>query len=353
VLQIGQKGQLVLANYFNIYRSTFSPTGSLPNEFNFTTTTTTRSDPRFGYVYRATPNLAIRASAGSSVAPPYGSLIDSNTTTPEELGAPTNGAYTITKNSGMLKPETAFAYNLGADARLHNGTIFSLDTYLTNIWNQFATAVSDTGTTFTYDGVAYPVYASTNENLAQSRYEGVEAAFRYDPSLGYGYTISGDLGRAYAYNIPASFFLTAAGPYTTNLGVVPGINYYSNGMGFNGISNKSEAYSMAYAEIHRRGSWGQYVSLGLTYYGSNNTFNIPAFFVGSATLRQPVARDTAIQISFDNVFGSNALPYVVYGYGSAAIPAPLVNGQVGLRGDVPYGPTNIRVLVVKGVGAAP
>jgi hypothetical protein len=300
-----------------------------------------------------TPDLAIRASAGSSVAPPYGSLIDSNTTTPAELGAPTNGAYTITQNSGMLKPETAFAYDVGADARFRNGSILSTDVYLTNIWNQFATGVSDTGTTFTYQGVAYPVYASTNENLAQSRYEGIEVALRHDPSIGYGYTFAGDLAKAYAYNISGNFYLTAAGPYTTNLAVVPGINYYANGTGFNGISNKSEAYSMGYAEIHRRGSWGQYASLGLTYYGSNNTFNIPAFFVGSATLRQPITRDTAIQISVDNMFGANALPYVVYGYGSAAIPAPLVNGQVGLRGGVPYGPTTLRVLVVKGVGSAP
>ena len=353
VLQIGQKGQLVLANYFNIYRSTFSPTGTLPNNFMFTTTTTTHDDPRLGYVYRATPDLAIRFSAGSSIAPPYGSLIDSNTTTPSQLGAPTNGAYTISQNSGMLKPETAFAYDLGSDARFHNGMILSTDVYLTNIWNQFATGVSDTGTTYTYNGVAYPVYASTNENLAQSRYEGIEAALRYDPPVGYGYTVAGDLAKAYAYNISGNFYLTAAGPYTTNLGVVPGVNYYSNGTGYNGISNKSEAYSMAYVDVHRRGSWGQYASFGLTYYGSNNTFNIPAFIVGHASLRQPIARDTALQLSVDNLFGSNALPYVLYGANSAAIPAPLVNGQIGLRGAVPYGPANVRVLLIRGVGAAP
>ena len=353
VIQIGEKGQLTLANYYNIYRSTYTPTGTLPNVFNFTTTTTTHDDPRLGFVYRPDADVAIRFSAGSSVAPPYGSLIDSNTTTPAELGAPTNGTYTISQNSGTLKPETAFAYDLGSDVRFHNGMIASVDTYLTNIWNQFATAVSDSGTTFTYQGVAYPVYVSTNENLAQSRYQGVEAALRYDPPVGYGYTLAADLARAYAYNISGNFYLTAAGPYTTNLAVVPGVNYYGNGTGYNGISNKSEAYSMGYAGIHRRGSWGQYAELGITYYGSNNTFNVPAYFVGHATLRQPIGRDTAIQISADNLFGSNALPYVLYGANSAAIPAPLVNGQVGLRADVPYGPTGIRVLIVRSVGAAP
>lgn len=353
VLQLGDKAQLTLANYYNIYRTTFTPVSPAATAFVFQTTTSTHDDPRLGFVYRPSSDVAVRFSAGSSIAPPYPSLVDNNTTTPAELGAPTAGTYTISQNSGTLKPETSFAYDLGTDVRLRSGDILTVDTYLTNIWNQFATAVSDTGTTFTYAGVAYPVYVSTNENLAQSRYQGVEVGFRHDPVVGYGYIVSGDLARAYAYNISGNFYLTAAGAYTTNLAVVPGANYYGNGSGYNGISNKSEAYSMAYAAIHRRGSWGQFAEFGLTYYGSNNTFNIPAFIVGSATYRQPVARDTAIQISADNLFESNALKYVLYGVNSAAIPAPLVNGQVGLRGDVPYGPTTLRVMVVRKVGAAP
>ncbi len=342
VLQIGEKGQLTLANYYNVYRSTYAPTSPTDTTFDFSTSTTTHDDPRLGYVYRATPNLAIRFSTGSSIAPPYPSLIDNNTTTPAEV-TPSDGTITVSKNSGTLRPETSFAYDVGADARLRDGDIVSLDTYLTNIWNQFATSITDTGTT--YDG--YPVYSSTNENLAQSRYEGVELALRRDPPVGYGYIVSGDLARAYAYNISGNFYLSAAGVYTTNLAVVPGINYYSNGSGYNGISNKSEAYSMGYAAIHRRGVWGQFAELGLTYYGSNNTFNIPAFFVGSATFRQPVAANTAIQVSADNVFDANALRYVLYGVNSAAIPAPLINGEAGLRGNIPYGPTTLRVLLVR------
>lgn len=353
VLQLGDRTQLTLANYYNIYRTTFTPVSPSATAFVFQTTTSTHDDPRLGFVYRPSTDVAVRFSAGSSIAPPYPSLVDNNTTTPEELGAPTSGTYTISQNSGMLRPETSFAYDLGADARLHTGDILSIDTYLTNIWNQFATSVSDTGTTYTYQGVAYPVYVSTNENLAQSRYQGVEVAFRHDPAVGYGYIVSGDLARAYAYNISGNFYLTAAGAYTTNLAVVPGVNYYGNGSGYNGISNKSEAYSMAYAAIHRRGSRGQFAEFGLTYYGSNNTFNIPAYIVGSATYRQPIARDTAIQVSADNLFESNALKYVLYGANSAAIPAPLVNGQIGLRADVPYGPTTVRIMVVRKVGAAP
>jgi outer membrane receptor protein involved in Fe transport len=352
VLQLGDKSQITLANYYNIYRSTYAPTAPTDTSFDFSTTTSTHDDPRMGFVYRPDSNLALRFSAGSSIAPPYPSLIDNNTETPEEVlagGGAVGTTVTVPVNSGTLKPETAFAYDLGSDARLHDGNILSVDLFLTNIWNQFLTQITDTGTTYTYNGTPYEVYTSTNGNLAQSRDEGVEVALRHDPTLGYGYTVSGDLLRAYAYNVTGNFYATAAGQYETNLGVIPGINYTSNGSGYNNISNKSAAYAMGYAEIHRRGSWGQYASLGLTYYGPNNMFNIPAYFVGHATLREPIAKDTALQVSADNLFGSNALPYTIYGYNSGAIYAPLVTGQVGLKADVPYGPTTLRVMLVRSI----
>ncbi|HUA10139.1 MAG TPA: TonB-dependent receptor [Candidatus Acidoferrales bacterium] len=352
VVQIGDKAQLTLANYYNVYRSTYAPTAPSDTSFDFSTTTSTHDDPRLGFVYRPDENLSLRFSAGSSIAPPYPSLIDNNTETAEEVlagGGAVGTTVTVPVNSGTLRPETAFAYDIGGDARLRRNDILSVDLYLTNIWNQFLTQITDTGTTYTYNGTPYEVYTSTNGNLAQSRDEGIEIGLHHDPAVGYGFTVSGDLARAYAYNVPGNFYSTAAGQYETNLGVIPGINYISNGSGYNNISNKSEPYSMGYAEIHRRGSWGQYASLGLTYYGSNNMFNIPAYFVGHATLRQPVAPHTALQISVDNLFGSNALPYVLYGVNSGAIYAPLATGQVGLKADVPYGPTTLRVLLVRSI----
>ena len=349
VFQIGDKAQLTLANYYNVYRSTYAPTAPTDTSFDFSTTTSTHDDPRLGFVYRPDQNLSLRFSMGSSIAPPYPSLIDNNTETPAEVvagGVPTGQTYiTVPVNSGTLRPETAFAYDVGGDARIRNGNILSVDLYLTNIWNQFVTQIADTGTV--YEG--YEVYTSTNGNLAQSRDEGIEVGLHRDPAVGYGYTLSGDLERAYAYNIPGNFYATPAGPYETNLGVIPGINYISTGPGYGNISNKSEAYSMGYAEIHRRGSYGQYASLGLTYYGANNMFNIPAYFVAHATIRQPIAKDTALQISADNLFGSNALSYALYGVNSGALYAPLVTGQVGLKADVPYGPTSLRVMLIRAI----
>jgi hypothetical protein len=352
VLQLGDKAQLTLANYYNIYRSTYAPTGSADNIFDWSTSTTTHDDPRMGFTYRPDPNLVLRYSMGSSIAPPYSSLIDANTETPLQV-LEANGAVgntvTVPVNSGALRPETSFGYDIGGDLRLPHSSVLSVDLYLTNIWNQFLTQITDTGTTYTYNGTPYEVYTSTNANLAQSRDEGVEVALHHDPAFGWGYTLSGDLARAYAYNIPGNFYATAGGPYETNLGVLPDINYISSGSGFNNISNKSEPYSMGYAEIHRRGSWGQYASLGFTYYGSNNLFNIPAYVVGHATIRQPIMPHTSLQFSVDNLFGANSLPYVLYGYNSGAIYAPLVTGQTGLKADVPYGPTTMRLMLVRSI----
>lgn len=334
--QLGDKTQLTLANYYNTYASTYTSGAPVDGAYPLTTTVTTHDDPRLGLSYRASPDLNVRFSAGSSIAPPYPSLIDSIPTTPAQVFTPTSTTITITQNSGTLKPETSWGYDLGADWRLGGG-VLSADAYFTNIWNQFVGVIRPTDQT--YQGL--PVFIATNANLAQSRYQGIETTYAKDPRIGWGYTFAFDLQRAYAYNVSPSFYTSAAGPYTTNLGIVNGINYDAfNAPFFNGISNKSEAYSMGYAAVHHRGGFGQYAELGLTYYGSNNTYNIPSFYTGTATYRQPIDTGTSLQVSADNLFGANASKYVIYG---AGIPAPLANGGVGVRQGVPYGPTTVRI----------
>ena len=350
VVDVGQRGQLTLTDYQNVYYSHFTPCCTATS-FTFADSTTAHNDPRFGYTYRMTPDAILRFSAGSSVAPPYPALIDNLNTTPAEasVGVAAGAPITISQNSGSLKPETSFAYDLGTDVRLSGGAIVSADAYLTNIWNQFFTSITDTGTTYTPAGssTSSEVYSSTNANLAQSRYEGIELAIHKAPKIGWGYVFSGDLARAYAYNVPPGFYATATNPFGTNLGVVPGINVYSVGTGLNGVGNKSEAYSMEYAAVNYHTRSGQFAQVGLTEYGSNNTYNIPAFTVASASFRQPLGHGLSAQISGDNLFAADSLRYAYYGAGSAAILAPLANGEASWRGQVPYGPPNFRFIVTK------
>lgn len=344
---LNDKLQLTLANYYNTYRNTYTPQVTGGN-FVFATSMSTHDDPRLGLTYRANPNLSLRLSAGSAIAPPYPALIDNLTQTPAQVY--TTGAQTVTvgNNSGGLLPETSFGYDLGGDWRTPSGDVLSVDAYLTNLRNQFVAVIYPSGTTYNPPGTTaqIPVYISTNQNLAQSRFEGVDATWRRDPARGVGYTFSIALQRAYAYNLPASFYSSAAGPFTANLGVVNGSNFFAfNSPFFNGISNKNEAYSQGYAGIHSRGSYGQYAEFGFTLYGSNNTFNIPAFMVASASYRQPIfGPSLALQVSADNLFNSDSAPYVTYG---AGIGAPLANGQFGIRSAIPYGPASVRVMLVR------
>lgn len=342
IFNIGPKAQLTLANYYSTFDSTYATSIAADQAATFAHTVTMHDDPRLGLSYRASPNVNVRFSGGSAIAPPYPALLGAYNQTPAQVYTPGASSVTITQNAGGLLPETSFGYDLGADAKVFPYAVLSTDLYLTNIRNQFVSVIYPNGTT--YQGV--PVYVNTNENLAQSRYEGIEATLRQDPPHGYGFTFSGALQRAYAYNISPGFYATAAGPYTGNLGVVSGINYFGTATGFNGISNKSEAYSQAYAALHYRGRANQYAEFGLTYYGSNNTFDLPAFIVGTASYRQPLNdRGTAVQVSSDNIFNTNSRAYNLYGTG---IGAPLANGQYGLRPIIPYGPATVRFVIMQG-----
>lgn len=343
ILNFGAKTQLTLANYFSTFSSKYAVGTTSTDDAIFQNAFTTHDDPRIGLSYRASRDANIRLSVGSAIAPPYPALISVFNQTPAQVYTPGASSVTVTKNAGGLLPETSFGYDLGTDVRLDPNGVLSGDLYLTNIRNQFVGVIYPSGST--NQGV--PVYINTNENLAQSRYAGVEANFLEDPPQGFGYTLSAALQRAYAYNISPGFYYGPAGPFTQNLGVVSGLNYYGTATGFNGISNKSEAYSQAYAAIHRRGSYGQYAELGLTYYGSNNTYDIPAFIVGSASYRQPLGHGTAIQISADNLFNTDSRSYLLFGGG---IAAPLANSDEGLRPIIPYGPATIRFTLMQGIG---
>lgn len=345
--QLGTRTEVTLSNYFNIYKSLFTPARNSDGSYIFKSATSTHDDPRLGVAYHASPDLSLRFESGSAVAPPFSALLDTLSQTPAQVYTPGATSVTIAQNSGALLPETSFGYNLGADLRLPGGAILSTDAYLTNIRNQFVTAIAPGGTFTTPGGGTVPVYVSTNANLGKGRFEGIDATLVSDPPIGLGYQISAALQRAYPYDVPASFYANAAGSYATNLAVIPGLNYAGCNAPCNGISNKSEAYAQGYAQVHIRGRAGQYFSLADTLYGANNTYNVPAFAVLSALYRFNAARDLSVQIYADNVLGSYDATYITQNGGTGV---PLINGQQGLRNAIPYGPANVHVQIEERLG---
>ncbi|HEX3464770.1 MAG TPA: TonB-dependent receptor plug domain-containing protein, partial [Candidatus Elarobacter sp.] len=343
---------LTLAAYATTYRNHFS-TGPLPlchpelveGCWAFGDATHGEIDPRLGFTHRLRRGDAVvRFSMGGAVTPPAFNVLSGVNQTPASVFRPGATSLTVTRNAGTLLPETSFGYDLGADVRVARDTVASFDAYLTNVRNQLVTTVAPAGTFAPPGGGApIPVYASAAGNAGDSRFEGIEAALRSDPRAGFGYVVQGALQRAFAYAVSPSLYANASGAFGTNLAIVPNANYTSTGTGFNGISNKAIPYAQGYAEAHYRTERGGLLLLGMTYYGNNNSYGVPAFGVANASLRVPIAsaRDhAALQLSVDNLFDVQGGQTIAT---DAGIPVPLANGKVGLVNALPVGPRAVRI----------
>jgi TonB dependent receptor/Carboxypeptidase regulatory-like domain/TonB-dependent Receptor Plug Domain len=307
--------------------------------------TRTLQAPRLGVAWRPFPDLAWRLGVGASVAPPYINLLSSLGSQPI---ANTNGSatgYLQNANGGQVRPETAFGYDLGLDRRFGYLT-FSGDVYLTNLRDLFLRQTVQNGSytppTGPNAGNTEPLYVTQTENLARARFEGVELSVRRAPPAGFGFLAQGSLQRAYPYALPPGFHATAAGPLTSNLAVLPGVNFQPSGPGYNGLSYGRVPYAQGYGEISARTGGGALYRLGLTYYGANNAYNRPAFGVVSATVRVPLSRTAWLQLAGDNLTGAYDKPYYdAFG----GVPVPLVDGKLGAIDGVNVGPTTVRVSI--------
>jgi hypothetical protein len=351
-LRPNERDALTLAAYATSYRNHFS-TGPAGTGFAFGDATHAEIDPRLGYTHRMRRSDAVvRFAMGAAVTPPAFNVLSGVNQTPASVFRPGATSITVTRNAGTLRPETSFGYDLGADVRLARDAVASFDAYLTNVRDQLVTTVTPAGT-FTPPGgtTAIPVYASAAANAGSSRFAGLEASLRADPRTGFGYVAQGALTRAYAYAVSPALYANASGPFGTNLAIVPGANYTSTGTGFNGISNKGIAYAQGYGEVRFRGERGGLLLFGMTYYGNNNSYGVPAFTVANASLRVPLDttahRAAWLQISVDNLFGFQGGQTIST---DAGIPVPLVNGRVGLVNALPIGPRAVRVALHAGGG---
>lgn len=378
------KLNVTASSYLNLYNFTYgfmSPTGTancanppLCTIINpgFATSAFSHFDGRLGLVWRASPNLAVRASAGSSIAPPFLNLLDSSTTSPTYSA--TAGGATNSISPPSLAPETAMGYDFGSDWRLGSGIdVASADVYLTNVFNQFAqptfisgtcttpTAAPTNGTACTPGGTGagtYNIYTSTYLNFGRSTYDGAEFSFSHDPSIGFGALAQGSIMRAYP-DAPNPYFYCSNPPActnVTNIAVIPGVNFVgsftttSSGAinSLSGSANTAIPYGQGYAEAHWRTPKGGLGLLGITYYGNNNSYGLPPFFLVNASIRFPiVSKQTMLQISADNLFNvySNAFTTP---YGGDQVN--LVNGKIGLANANTAGPTTIQLTLTQYLG---
>ena len=349
------RGQLALAprftttisNYAIQYASHYSGDGGA----TYHDATRAFDAPRLAFSWRPNADVAWRASLGSSIAPPYISLISAPAQVPQPNSVPAT-SFNLNTNNGELKPETAFGYDIGFDKRIARSMSLSADAYLTNLHDMFLPSTFQQGTfaSTASNGAALPLYVTQTRNLAFARYEGIELALQRAPVAGWGFKLQGTLQRGYPYDLPPGFYDTAAGPYTTNLAVISGANFQPSGLGYNGVGGANYQvgrvpYSTGYGELNFRTPRGFYGNLGITYYGPNNSYNRQAFGVVSGTLRVPLAPDVSLQVAGDNLTGAYDKGYFGYFDGVAI---PLANGghtNTGYLGSTDggtYGPATLR-----------
>ena len=336
-----------LANYIVSYQTHYTPDGGV----TWANTGHNLDLPRLAFAYRAGANTSVRLSAGSSFAPPYLALVNTQSGPPQPNieGAP--NYYTQIANTGQISPETAFGYDLGFDRRLASDTILSADAYMTNLHGQFLTQTIADGTftgTGQNAGLTAPLYIQSTTNLGESRYEGVEFSVHKSPNVGFGYTLNGSLMRAFAFNLPPGFYNTAAGPFTTNLGVIPNINFQPSGEAYNGSSSGGRVpYSTGYGELNYRTSSGSLFLIGAQYNGNNNSYNLPAFVTVNASARVQLTKTMSLQGSIANLTALHTDPYFGLLNG---IPVPLANGQFGATPAINLGPTTFHIVLTQKFG---
>ncbi|HET9095330.1 MAG TPA: TonB-dependent receptor [Candidatus Baltobacteraceae bacterium] len=368
---LGSKLSATLADYFNTYSSTYpvncpatgcntQAAAQFGTGVSFATTTNTHNDPRLGLVYRPNAWSSVRLAMGSSIAPPFLGLLNQITSTPS-YNSSANVAVESVSN-GNLKPETGFGYDFGGDVQLPREQVsISGDVYLTNLYNRFFGQTVPTGLTCGQVGncsggapPSTPIVNQTNTNISNARFEGVELSISRQPAVGLGFNLSGALNRGYYYNLPPYFYcsLGASQPggcipanYDQNLNVLSGQNTNGIPVGFYGVSyngNMRIPYSQANAEISYRFPSDIFLALGETLYGKNNSLNEPPFGIGYATVRVPISRTLAFQVSGDNIF--NAYPGIMPVYG-AGVPIDVANGGTAATNGNVLGPATWRFMI--------
>lgn len=370
-LQLTPTLTAMLADYANVYRSTYAT--SCPYSFGFSncaidgsnvtfsTSTTSHNDPRFGFVWQPRSSLAVRFAGGSAIAPPYLNLL-SQITAPTALWDTQTGIATQTKNSGQLRPETAFGYDLGADYRWHDGwTVLSGDIYENNLFNHYFGETLYSG--LTCGQVSYPcldsggkkapadtpIYYALNTNISNFRFEGIELQLQRRPPVGWGFTLAGALMKGYVYNLPQYFYCSTPAPhcqYNQNLNIIANQNLNGEGIPSFGSTigalNTRIPYAQGNATLSYSFRNGAFVMLGTTYYGNNNSLNEPPFGYGYFTVRYPFTPGLALQISGNNIWNAWPGAVPIYGGGTAI---PLANGGTAATLGNVLGPANWTFLL--------
>lgn len=341
---IGDKLSLGLSWYFAKgtyhFQQPGSPTGINASPIGpWETRTFPYSAPRFGAVWQANTNIAVRAAAGGGYALPP--LYDLSSYT---FFCSSPYCYLFGSNP-LLKPETSFGLDLGTDVRLDRDTVISVDAYRTNLYGAYYSeeAVIPASVCGPMCG-GFPLITSDYNNLSESRMEGINFEAHRNVPSGLYWTANMGLTRAYVVSVPAGFYDNPALHCNNcvNQAIIPGLNYNTAAGDLGTIP-----YSTAYAEVGWRWRPGTFFGLAGTYYGPNNAYyTVRPFVEADARVGYAINPHVSLLVTLVNVTGvydrSIQLSTPTY-----LIPV-LPNAPPNFREPnvIPYGPRAITVTTI-------
>jgi hypothetical protein len=250
---------------------------SLPYQLVNTTINKSHFDPHGGLVYNVNSNVAVRAAAGSSVTLPYAQQVSGLPTFSQPTATYPFGYYS--EKNPYLVPETTVGYNVGADVRLPDGGVFSLDGFQNTIHDKILTL-------FTFPNGRNAPAVSTTSNASLYQSYGLEFGFKNDQRLGLGYTAQLTLLRDFYYNLGPAYYSVNTGYLTL----------------FDNRQPDGQPYATAHVAGIFKGGNGVRAELGLDYQGNNNSYFVGPFVTWYATVRANLVNRLAIQVNARNIF---------------------------------------------------
>ena len=262
-------------------------------------------DPHVQLEYRATRDLSLRASAGSSVTLPYNGLV-SGLTALSVNGGPDGKSDVLTTKNPSLRPETTVAYDLGFDYRTPAG-VFSVDGFNNTIHNVFITSTQVIANLAGRSPSQTLLNATFNGPLERSY--GIEASLQRNVTSGFGYHLTATAMRAYYDQIPLSFYqgLCKAGATVCSASALVNGKQLDGTGGFTGQIPYFKANGeLDYTSASHR--WN--AAFGDSLYGNNNATGGPAYnvaygYFGTTLGRGDLNSGLRLSLSAQNIFNSD------------------------------------------------
>jgi outer membrane receptor protein involved in Fe transport len=325
----------VLAQYAALGTSAAAPVALISGKQRYS-----HYDPHVGLEWRASPTLSVRFNGGSSITEPYPSILSGfgSITLPN---AANGNNYTNSIPNFNLKPETTVAYDLGFDNRLRDGSVFSVDAYDITVHDVF---LSQQSTIAPIPGITANNFFQTNYvNGPLERSYGLEAAVFKNPTVGWGWYLTGSLNRSYYDQLPLSLYTGNTSP--TN------VNYNINGVQLWGVP-----FWKSYGQVFYNLANGIQYEFGVSWEGQNNALYGPSYFLGDAAVRVPLGdKRVHLQASFQNLFDYNptALGRALGNQGNVEPGVYLSNGQLIYAGPINPATGGPNTAVATGLFAPP